>query len=280
MLQEREQLKIDLKIKKARGFVIDENDDLAEYVSLMLKHIGDVDPELRDELIYEAFYYWIREYHYLNVDELRKILLILINEEHLFYKIGACNDDSVFTRSFSSLVLSLIIFYQKEEPFLDKETFGVLKNALIRYYKSERDFRGLIEKKGWAHSIAHGADALRELVQCQVCDESVIIEVLDAIEHVLFNGTCSLCYKEDERIANIVHTVYANKLISNEKLMAWLYRLGKKCDFKTSQSSYISSINVRNLIRSIYFKLVYNKFESDTLDVVLTIEKSLGLNHI
>ncbi len=123
-MQERYKLKIDLESKKATRFIIHKDDNITEYVQLMLKHIGDVDSKLRDDLIYEAFYYWIKKHKYFNECELQEMLLILIDDEHLFYKIGEQNCDSVFTRSLSSLILSLIICCQKKNPFLDKDAFN------------------------------------------------------------------------------------------------------------------------------------------------------------
>lgn len=276
MHQEREKLKSDLQKIRENGFLIDENHNISEYVRLMVRHIGDVDPKLRDELIFETFYYWINVHNYFKEDELKECLLTLLDEEHLFYKIGEYGSDSVFTRSFSMLVLSVIVNYQKEKSFLDKNTFISLKNALVRYYKTERDFRGYVENKGWAHSAAHGADALNELVQCQESNEDIHKEVLESIEEVLFNKTYKLCYKEDDRIANVIYSIYEKKHVLSETLIEWLSSLVEKVDFNKDQWTYISSINFRNFNRSLYFKLEHYKCDTKLLNAVLSIEKNLN----
>lgn len=95
-------------------------DNLEEVIKEMLINIGSVDGELRDSLIYSTFYQLI-ENNKLSDSLMVKILEICLSEEYLFKGIGEQDTDTVFTRSFSSLVIALIVEKDKTKEFLDKQ---------------------------------------------------------------------------------------------------------------------------------------------------------------
>ena len=92
--------------------------DLDRLTERMLKEIGSTDPELRDDLIYRTF---VRLIHgsYLTPKKMTYITEICL--ENLFLSIGERDSDSVFTRSFSALVIALILEKDREQSFLDHE---------------------------------------------------------------------------------------------------------------------------------------------------------------
>src|SRR5690554_5742419 len=280
MQKEKEILREYLQGIKNRQYLINENDDVIMYSRLMIKYIGDVDPKLRDDLIFEAFYYWIKEYEFFSQDALEDLIFMLIDENHLFNNIGFKESDSVFTRSFSMLVLSIILSYQKEKHLFDQQLLVTVKNALIKYCKLERDFRGYVNEKGWAHSAAHVADAFNELAQCNESNEEMHKEILEAIEKVIFNNTYKLCFKEDDRVARVVYSIYNKEFIERTVIMEWLSDLVKKCDFSNNQEAYISSLNFRNFNRSFYFNLLHLNSDSEILNAVSKIDANLNsINH-
>jgi hypothetical protein len=82
----------------------------------MLHHIGSTDPELRDTLIYATLATWITQDTFTS-DELKPLLQNVLNDKHLFYCIGEENTDSVFTRSFSVLLIPPLLGTHREKPF-------------------------------------------------------------------------------------------------------------------------------------------------------------------
>lgn len=160
----REQLIIDLQRIEENDYELRSGEQLRDYVKLMLEYIGDPQPKLRDDLIYSTFYKWVNEKQWFSDAELRELLLILLDEQHLFYHIGSKEDQAVFTRTFSVLIVALILQRHREQAFLASAEFTNVKEALIRYYEEEQDLRGFMPEEGWAHAAAHGADALDELV--------------------------------------------------------------------------------------------------------------------
>ncbi|UHA73472.1 hypothetical protein [Paenibacillus sp. 481] len=74
------QLLLNLRRIKQSGYQLQQEESAMDYVELMLEYIGDPSPELRDELIYMTFCKWIVEKEYIQEDELRYILSVLIEE--------------------------------------------------------------------------------------------------------------------------------------------------------------------------------------------------------
>ncbi len=98
---------------------------------MLLDYIGDIDYELREELIYIALSEWITGKEYFNEVQLRQILSILMDEKHLFYQIGSDGDDSVFTRTYSVLGVVMILYMHRKKAFLSSNEFSNLKNKLM-----------------------------------------------------------------------------------------------------------------------------------------------------
>ncbi|MDQ0089716.1 hypothetical protein J2T12_003129 [Paenibacillus anaericanus] len=273
----REQLMVDLQRIEDNGYMLNEGEVLWDYIKLMLKYIGDPLPELRDNLIYATFAGWIGERKLFNDAELREILSVIIDDEHLFYHLGSEEDPSVFTRTFSVLVVVLILQRHIEQPFLDLSEFTHLKERLIGYYIEEKDLRGYVTEGGWAHAAAHGADALEELVRCVESDEAVQLEVLAAIQGMLYNGRYVFSDDEDDRIASIVVTIIEHDLLSPSLITDWFGQLEQCCDWPRSRSLYMTRTNTKNFLRSLYFRLLHHNRGTELMDAIIKTEAKLNI---
>lgn len=287
MSNDREQLIIRLRDLRKNQFNVEKALDAWECMPMLLEYIGDIDFELREELIYEALLEWIVTKEHFNEDQLRQILSILMDRNHLFYQIGSDGDDSVFTRTFSVLGIVLIIYRHREKPFLNINEFNHLKNKLIEYYTSEKDLRGLLPGKGWAHGASHGADVMDELVQCRESNEEVIFEVLDACKKVMYNGEYILFEEDDERLSIVVFRIIKMKLVSNLSLIKWLDGLTECIEWEISnppkvaintrdRMQHIARVNSKNFIRSLYFKVMNYDKTLDIIDDLFRIEQRLN----
>ncbi|WP_340012721.1 DUF2785 domain-containing protein [Paenibacillus sp. FSL H7-0690] len=276
MINSREQLMIDLQRIEENDYELRSGEDIKDYVKLMLEHIGDPEPVLRDELIYSTFYKWINEKRWFNDAELRELLWILLDEQHLFYHIGNKEDLTVYTRTFSVLVVALILQRHREKVILDSSEFIKVKQGLIRYYEEERDLRGYMEKEGWAHAAAHGADALDELVLCSESDAAVREEVLAVIQKMLYNDQYIFRDEEDERIATIIVTIIDHHLLPQQSITDWILNLAQCGSWPRSHSQYVNRINTKNFLRSLYFRLLLTEKNMDIVEVLLKTEKNLN----
>ena len=272
----REQLIIDLQRIEENDYELRSGEQLRDYVKLMLEYIGDPQPKLRDDLIYSTFYKWINEKQWFSDAELRELLLILLDEQHLFYHIGSKEDQAVFTRTFSVLIVALILQRHREQAFLDSAEFTNVKEALIRYYEEEQDLRGFMPEEGWAHAAAHGADALDELVLCSESDAAIREEVLAVIQRMLYNDQHIFSDEEDERIATIVATMIDHHLLPQQSIVDWIRNLEQCGGWPRSRGQYVARVNTKNFVRSLYFRLLPLKNNPAMVEVLLKAEMNLN----
>lgn len=249
---------------------------IGDDMSLMLAYIGDPDSELRDDLICNTLYEWIGTKEYFNNEQLKQILFILMDKEHLFYQIGSDVNDSVFTRTFSVLGVAQILKRHRKQAFLSTEEFVDIKNKLIEYYISEMDLRGYIEGPGWAHAAAHGADAMGELAQCSESGEKIIREILNAFKKVMYNRKYIFDNEEDERISRVIFRIIKDNLLSKQVIIKWLEELSDCIEWHKDRQQYVTRINIKNVIRSLYFKIMYYDCTLDIIDTLSNLEKKLN----
>ena len=276
MYNKRVQLKLELRKIQGNQYMVTEGKDPWDYVLQMLDHIGDIDSELRDDFIYNTFSDWIEMKEFFNEEQLRYILSILMDQEHLFYQIGSDGNDSVFTRTFSALVLVLVLIRHRKNALLSVDEFTDIKNKLIEYYTSEKDLRGYIQKSGWAHAAAHGADVMDELIQCRECNEDMIKEILHAFKKILHNGMYILHNEEDERICRVVFRIMKGNLLPSQTIVNWLEELSEFVEWQSDRMQYIARVNSKNFIRCLYFKTMHYDSESDLINVILNVEEKLN----
>ncbi len=178
------------------SFVIPAGIETRMLVEEMLARIGDPDLVLRDELIYTCFAHWISEGK-LDHAILQHTYTQIIGDRHLVFGIGEKDTDTVFTRSFSLLVLTLLLESHRRELFLANAEIHRIKTPLCDYLVMEQDLRGYVLGKGWAHTIAHCSDALNELVQCEELGEEDLLPVLYAMLTVMGTSQVAFTHNED-----------------------------------------------------------------------------------
>ena len=267
---------LDLQRIEEEHYQLREGEQLQDFMTLMLQYIGDSDPELRDELIYPTFFEWIHEENRFTDTELRSLLAVLTDEQHLFYHMGSEGDQAVFTRTFSVLPIALIVQRHRKQPFLDHAEFQHLKHSLLRYYNEEKDLRGYLSEGGWAHSAAHGADALVELVQCPESDAAVQHEVLAAVQGMLYNGIHIFNEEEDERIVSIVDTMIDKGLLQQQEIADWIGGLTQCVDWPRSRGQSIARVNSKNFLRCLYFRRGQDSHGNVIAAVLRTAEVKLN----
>ncbi|KQL33706.1 DUF2785 domain-containing protein [Psychrobacillus sp. FJAT-21963] len=254
MSDTRTKLMLDLQRIEKDEYQLREGEQHQDFLPLLLQYIGDPQPELRDNLIYPMFYMWIKEENRFSEEELRSLLTVLTDENHLFYSIGSKDDQSVFTRTFSALPIALIVQRHRQNPFFDQDEIEQLMHAMLRYYKEEKDLRGYLLVGGWAHSASHGADVFVELVQCKESSVAMLREVLVAISDMLHNGRHIFSDEDDERLVNIVDTMIDKELLPHQEITDWISGLAQCCNLPSSRSQVIARVNSKNFLRSLYFR--------------------------
>jgi hypothetical protein len=227
----------------------------------MLPHLGSPDAELRDDLIYNTLASWILADKF-EEDDLKAMLRLLLTEEYLFFKLGESDTDSVFKRSFSVLLIPLIVNCHRERPFLMPYELRELKVKLLDYLEREQDLRGFVldedetgEPKGWAYAIAHTADALDDLVRCQEMGSEELLEILNAIRQKAAESKVVFVYSEDERLVTPVIAALGRKVLTPSEVQSWLADFVPLAQKKEPfPECHRQAQNVKNFLRSLYFR--------------------------
>ncbi|GGP14526.1 DUF2785 domain-containing protein [Oceanobacillus neutriphilus] len=235
--------------------------DLNALIEKMLDNIGTTDAELRDALIFNTFGKLILE-DCLTNKQMEYILDVCLHK--LFLGIEEKESDLVFTRSCSALVIGIILHKDRQKRFLqDGAAVKTIKQS-IEYLNLEEDTRGYVEGKGWAHSIAHGADLLTEAIKHPCFDNRLSFECLETMKRCLFKeGTTKSPYidEEEERLLFVLEALIDKGIKDKEITFLILDITDKLQELKTKEGDnlnfYWKKSNAVNFLRGLYFRLLY-----------------------
>ncbi|WP_052360588.1 DUF2785 domain-containing protein [Oceanobacillus manasiensis] len=256
-----------------------ERKDVALLLPDMIDHIGAPDPELRDNLIYQTFIRIIDE-NLLTKEQFRHMLNTCLDEHHLSFRLGERETDSVFTRSFSSLVIAGLLTKDSEIGLLSEEEIQETFDRCISYLKFEQDTRGFVEEKGWAHSIAHGADLLVSLVNHPTCNKKNYTVVLDTIHNCLLKEATYID-DEDERLVFVTKALIEQGVNEGE-LEKWvldvfndLEKIHEKEGF--SLKYFRVKFNISTFMKTCYFQLGFKEYRNSIRAIIQDNLKELHL---
>ncbi|CKE60396.1 DUF2785 domain-containing protein [Bacillus paranthracis] len=250
-------LKQQLEEIRNNNYIIDDTLHIDPLSYSMLEHIGDTDSYLRDKLIYSTFYHLIKK-DYLSHTQSQKLLLESISEKYLLYKIHSSDEDAVFTRAFTTLLIALIIDADTNHNFLSQTDISNVKDQLILYMNNEHDFRGYVQNHGWAHSIAHASDTFEALVRSPKLETLHYEEILQTLLNKVCVHSIYYKYEEDERLVYPIVAMLQNGL-KEEALILALHDLVAQLPAK-KQTLHIESYeflywNIKSFLRSLFFRL-------------------------
>lgn len=251
---EKKELKDLLKSISEKDYKVPEGVNPYHLSLLMMDNIGDVDSELRDDLILSNLFRWIND-GTLSNNEVYELLKIATNEEHILKGLGNV-DDSVFGRTFSAEIVAAIISKHRSEKFIPEEDIQNTFNIVLKFYKEDKDVRGYIEGKGWAHGAAHGADALDEYARCEEIGYEELIKILDSIYQKVHVNHYNYIYFEEERIITAVKAILERKMIPVSEVENWIRSFNKLKKTGTYMKDYAIEVNVNTFLKSLYFRLI------------------------
>lgn len=249
-------LKRELERIRVRDFQIEPDGDVGEYIAAMTQWIGSPDPHLRDELIYSTFVRWIYQDGLLTGQQMLALLDTMLDDRHMFFHIGETKNDSVFTRAFSVLALPLLLNAHRRMPYLIPQNITTVKKELIRFLDEEQDRRGFVEGKGWAHAIAHAADALDELVLCKEMTSSDLLDIVNVVSRVVCDSHQVFTHGEEERLGTVLLSIIGQHAVPDEDICQWIAEFTEAVLAVQQQPAkmYIRT-NARNFLQSLYFRL-------------------------
>src|SRR5262245_38755215 len=134
---------------------------IVDLTNELVGHLASPDPEWRDTIAYNGLVAWIYQQKLVDLSQLRAMATRLT--ANLNDHVGSTDTDAVFNRSFSALSLAVIVARDNAEPVLEANDVRAMLDAALGYFAAERDVRGYLPDKGWAHSAAHTSDLLKFL---------------------------------------------------------------------------------------------------------------------
>src|SRR5215211_7218272 len=162
---------------KASGLAVPDDRPLAELTTELTTMLGSPDPQIRDGLAYPTLSTWIDRVVY---DE----LIVGLGDgmaAGLTVGLGEVGTDSVFRRTFSVLVLAECLDRDNQEGLVPAAKVLDWGDRIASWYLRERDVRGFVPGKGWAHAVAHGADAITVLARSSHFGRNELTVLLDVI---------------------------------------------------------------------------------------------------
>ncbi|MCB2289153.1 DUF2785 domain-containing protein [Clostridium sp. CS001] len=274
------QLKQQLIDIKNNNWSVPSDIDKYELALEMLENIGSVDPELRDELILELLSDMIVE-NQLTDGDVKNLLKLLLSEKHLFYNIGKIEDDSVFNRAFTLLITEAMLHRhnQNKDILFPEEEIKRICTDVIKYTRQEKDVRGYVEIKGWAHSTAHAGDVFCNLVQCTEIEKPELIAILEAIKDKVCISYYAYINNEDERLICAVMEILEKGNFNDEEFINWI----KSFEDVQITGKYPEDHNLisnrKNFLSALYFRLKRRNEKIEFLNTIEQVMNNITPNH-
>jgi hypothetical protein len=195
---------------------------LADLTAELTTMLGSTDPVERDQIAYPILATWISEGVY---DD----LLAGLGDgmaAGLTHGLGEEETDSVFRRSFSVLVLAECIERDNSESRLPASKILEWGDRVSGWLVRERDVRGFVPERGWAHAVAHGADAIRVLADSPHFGLNELTVLLDVVaDRVVLETPAPLSSGEPDRLARATMAVLRRRLVPLRIIEPWLARI-------------------------------------------------------
>lgn len=238
----------------ADGLKVPEHRSLVEMTEELTRMLGDTDPDVRDGIAFPTMATWIDEGVY---DD----LLVGLGDgmaHGLDFGLGLAEDDSVFRRSFSALILTECIDRATAADLGGAEVVLRWGDRVMGWLARERDLRGFVPGKGWAHAVAHGADALAALARSPHVGRLELTVILDVIADRLLASTDHFWVSgEEDRLALATLGVVQRNVLGLEVLEPWVARVaaGAQVRGDVSQHPFRVAGNVQAYLRSLHLQL-------------------------
>jgi hypothetical protein len=245
-------------------YKVPEEHTLENLTAVLLSYLSSTDPELRDDIAYIVYANWLKREMFSMPAIESHVDQLLAN---LDKGIGETESDTIFLRAFSILLLAEIVHNDNKKPLLSRKQVQQILEKGIWYLGAEKDPRGYIPAKGWAHALAHTADLILVLARNRHIDGGDLWSMLATIAYKIVHSTNHVyIHGEDERLAGAVIEILRRDAISLNQLETWTNSLNSP-DGKEWKGAIIEEDrnrafqNTRNLLRSIYFALIKEREE-------------------
>ena len=171
--------------------------------------------------------------------------------------LGENGTDSVFRRSFSARALTECLLRDNEQHVVGADAIMRWGDRLASWFLREEDLRGFVPGQGWAHAVAHGADAIGALAGSAAFGEFELPVLLDVLAERLTTPTeHRFVHGEADRMALATMTILRRDLVNVDVLEAWVARLADHMPTtRGGAQADASSGNAQCYLRSLHMQL-------------------------
>ena len=246
------------------NYQVPEGHTFENLTEILFSYLGSPDPELRDDIAYIVYANCLKREMVSSEMVKDHVEKLLVNLDR---GIGETESDTVFLRSFSVLSLAEIVHNDNKKPLLGKDQVKKILEKGMWFIGAEKDPRGHVPVKGWAHALAHTADLMLVLARNRYIDGGDLWSMLATISNKIVHSTNAVyIHGEDERLANAIIEMLRRDAISLNQLEAWQKSFTEP-DGKDWKGAFMDEErnrafqNTRNLLQSIYFALIKEQEE-------------------
>ena len=258
-----------LKIKQGNNLALTQ-----EELEWLWENIGNPNPEIRDDLVFNLFGQFIFE-QLITKEQLRWIIEKVNVTNPLEYRIEEFGSATAY-RSFSALVMGMILQVDGDKTsgydscLTTSERTSWIQNG-IHYLKREKDRTGYDEKLGWVHAFAHGADLLGTIISHPNCTQEYVVEVLEVISDIFQKSKQPFMDEEEKRLGLAIFFGIESGNLSQKLLCEWI----KKQRFEEldgNRESYQRLAMYKSFLATIYFRMeALNLWENSLKDEMMII---------
>ena len=236
------------------GHRVPDDRPLAELTSELTSMLGDPHPSRRERIACTTLSAWLSAGVY---DDLLQGLGDGM-ASGLAVCLGETGTDTVFRRSYSGLLLGECLARDNDVQLVPPDTVLGWGDRLAGWFLAERDQRGFVPGKGWAHAVAHGADALGALAMSPAMGAPELAVLLDVVaERLTSSAGAPWLYGEHDRLARATMMLLRRELVALDVLEDWVHRLGAAAGPGpvTDDQPFPPSYNVQGFLRALHLQL-------------------------
>ncbi|MBC2934047.1 DUF2785 domain-containing protein [Nocardioides sp. zg-1228] len=267
---------------QATGFEVPSDRPLDDLTAELTTMLGSTRAEVRDGTAYPALATWIDNGVY---DD----LLAGLGDgmvAGLAVGLGESGTDTVFRRSFSALIVAECLERDTAHRLLPAARILDWGDRIAVWFLAERDTRGFVPGKGWAHAVAHGADAIGALAESPHLggpEHEVLLDVL--AERVLRQPADEpLASGELDRMAHAAMRVLRRDTLGSDALEPWVHRIaaaGNAFGKGGDSDPFLTTAMPQAYLRALFVHLSLAPDPPEVRsDLLLTVIEALRLTNV
>lgn len=224
-------------------------------VQWLLEHIGDFDPTIRDDLVFNALAGAILN-DTLTTAQFQWLVQKTITKDLIFYHLNEGLPATV-TRTFAALLNGFLIQADGNSEgryyhLLTEDERTYFFERALAYLNKETDYTGYSQQFGWVHGLAHGADFLAKASLHENFPAEKMPALLQALQHVFKTTEKLFHYSEERRLAVVIYELVKADKLDLDLFCQWLLTN----DFSNGTLLDCDRLaNFENFLAAIYFHL-------------------------